>query len=388
MTKQAFGVQGQDNAAPFTQEGRRLLLNGRFLSRTPTGVDRSATHIVRAMLQLRRSEPSIRFNLDLAVPRSAPPDDEIRETLSLDEDHVIHRGRTNGYLWEQLELPFICGDATLLSLCNTGPLLRANQLVLMHDAQVFEVPESYSFAFRTLYQTLLPLLARRTRWLATVSQFSREHLRQYGVGRDRPMGVIRNGMDHLVSTDAQESVLHLNGLEPGKYLLAFASAAKHKNVASLIDVLKARKGADLPLVLVGSNNARIFGDAEMPKGDKVRFVGRVSDEELSALYRNAAVFLLPSLTEGFGLPAAEAMSWGCPVIASTGGALSEVYEGAAVLKAPNDTVGWAAAIDEMIGSEHVRQKWVKRGRDHVARFGWTESARSLLKVIEANPRDS
>lgn len=364
---------------------RALLLNGRFLGRTPTGVDRSATHLVQAMLRLRDSDPDIRFRLDIAVPRDTPADDAIRDMLGLGPDSIIHRGRLNGYAWEQLELPFVAMDATLLSLCNMGPLLRWNQLVLMHDAQVFEVPQSYSWAFRGAYRTMLPLLARATRWLATVSRSSRNQLRQHGVGAYRSMEVIPNGMDHLTGIVPDETIIARNGLQPGGYLLAIGSAAHHKNIAMLADVLKARSGPRLPLVLVGSECPQVFGQTGIPADEDVRCIGRVSDEELVALYADATVFLYPSITEGFGLPAGEAMSLGCPVIASTGGALPEVYGDAAQLQDPHDVRGWAAAIDRITASPATRQSWVERGRALVSRHAWVESSRALLRIVEAIP---
>lgn len=169
----------------------------------------------------------------------------------------------------------------------------------------------------------------------------------------------------------------------GGYLLAFGSVSAPKNVAMLLEAMKARKGKPMPLVLVGSRNACIYGDTGITASANVRFTGRVNDAELCALYGNAFLFLLPSLTEGYGLPAGEAMSFGCPIIASTGGALPDVYGDMALLLDPLDAGSWARAIDEMVADDGIRQRWVESGRIHVGRSSWAISSLTLLTTIGA-----
>lgn len=364
-----------------------LLLNGRFLSRPMTGVDRSAMHLVSAMLRILEAGQCTPFTLDIAVPAKAPSDEVIRKLLGLPDNFAIHRLRGSGYFWEQVSLARIAPEKTLLSLCNTGPVARANQLVLIHDAQVYDAPESYSFPFRSAYRAILPLLARRVRHLSTVSNSSRERLQANGIRHPRAIEVVYNGMDHLEAVAPDESVLARNALNKGQYFLAFNSAASHKNVAALIRANAIRTRREMPLVLTGTGNAQALVDANRSNRPDVIFLGRVSDSELAALYANACAFGLPSYTEGFGLTAGEAMAAGCPVIASTGGALPEVYAGACVFVDPDDIGGWAKAFDRMAEDRTHRDFWAELGRRHAKKFKWAQSARILLRLLGIETHD-
>ncbi len=357
----------------------RLLLNGRFLTRAPTGVDRTAQQLVRALRRLARDGHAGSLALDVAVPRDAPDDAEIRSRLDLDDNSRIIRSRWRGYFWEQLVLARTCPAQCLLSLCNIGPVFRRNQFVLMHDAQVFDTPESYGRAFRCVYRLILPALARRVRFLATVSRFSRDRLRHHGVGVGRKIEILPNGIDHLAAIPAEPGILSRLGLHAGGYLLAIGRPERHKNIPMLLGACAAREDRALPLVLIRSNDARAALSDSAAEG--VIFVGRVTDGELKALYENARLFLFPSLTEGFGLPALEAMACGCPVIASNGGAIPEVTGEAAAYCNPGDAPDWTRRIEELSASPHELARLEQAGLDRAAAFRWTSSASGLLGIL-------
>lgn len=365
--------------APIAQGGTRLLLNGRFLTRAPTGVDRTAQQLIRGLQQLARAGMAGPLVLDVAVPRDAPSDAEIRNRLDLGPDAKVIRSRWRGYFWEQFVLARTCPDQCLLSLCNVGPVLRRNQFVLMHDAQVFDAPESYGPAFRCVYRVILPRLARRVRFLATVSRYSRERLRHHGIGVRRKIDLLPNGIDHLAEIPSDSAILSRLGLRSGEYLLAIGRPERHKNIPMLLRACAAREDRALPLVLIRSNDAKpeLTGHA----AESVVFVGRVTDGELKALYENARLFLFPSLTEGFGLPALEAMACGCPVIASNGGAIPEVTGDAAVYCNPCDTSGWTRRIEELANSPERLARLRLAGLERAAGFRWASSASGLLGVL-------
>lgn len=360
-----------------------FLINGRFLTRPMTGVDRSAANIIRA---LGRAAAWGAATFDVAVPANAPPDTDIRERLRLPATSRILRSTRKGYLWEQLDLAFLQPRATLLSLCNMGPVIRRNQFLLLHDAQVLDVPESYSRPFRLAYRVLWPRLARRVDRLATVSAHSRSRLLHHSIGGGRPVDIVPNGADHILSEAEDRSVLDRHGLRAGEYLLAIGSAARHKNIAMLARACGGRADRAIPLVIAGGGDARVFSDAGIVAGDGIQLIGRVTDGELRALYANARLFLFPSLTEGFGLPAAEAMACGCPVIASSGGAIPEVCEDAAALCDPLDEASWRRTIEQFQGDAERRAAMTRAGRAQAARFTWDAAARRVLDLA-ATARD-
>ena len=209
----------------------RLLINCRFLTRPLTGVDRTASELVRALAAIARSGA---FDMECAVPRGAPPDEDIRASLDLPAGSRIHRSLLSGYVWEQLVLARLKPESMLLSLCNIGPVLRANQLVMIHDTQVHDSPESYSPAFRTAYRLLQPLLTRRAKAVVTVSAHSRSRMKANGLGQERPIHVVHNGADHFTSVRSDPKVLDRLALRSGDYLFALSHPAKHKNIAMLL----------------------------------------------------------------------------------------------------------------------------------------------------------
>ncbi|MBZ0102413.1 MAG: glycosyltransferase, partial [Thermoanaerobaculia bacterium] len=115
----------------------------------------------------------------------------------------------------------------------------------------------------------------------------------------------------------------------------------------------------------------------------VRRLGHLHDADLPALYRGAALLVQPSLWEGFGLPVAEAMALGVPVIAADRGALPEVAGDAALLVDPEDVAAIAAAIASLLDDPAVRADLAQRGRRRAAGLHWEGAARRTLAVYEA-----
>jgi glycosyltransferase involved in cell wall biosynthesis len=110
----------------------------------------------------------------------------------------------------------------------------------------------------------------------------------------------------------------------------------------------------------------------------VRILGYLPERELRALYQTAAGFVYPSTCEGFGLPLLEAMAGGCPIAASSAGAIPEVAGDAALLFSPDDISGMAAALLRLLEDKTLRQSLVDRGRKRVREFSWARTARETL----------
>lgn len=355
-----------------------MILNGRFLSRQLSGVDRVALELSKKIASLQAGD----IRLEIAIPRNAPPDGDVLSTLGLSAGVPVHRGRLSGYLWEQVELPLLRPNLILLSLANIGPVFRHNQAVMIHDAQVFEYPESYARAFRIAYRMLLPSLARRAKYLLTVSQYSADALANFGLDRTQRAKVIHNGVDHFQEIRADKGILTRYGLRHGNFFLSVGSNAAHKNM-NFLDKIFSNPIMDesLPLVVVGGVNDRVFESKSISRVRNIQLVGRVSDNELKALFENARAFLFPSLTEGFGLPPLEAMSCGCPVIASTGGAIPEICDDAAILCDPTDSDAWLSAIIRVQKDDKIAGALSVKGKRRSQMFSWERAAREVLTIL-------
>jgi glycosyltransferase involved in cell wall biosynthesis len=154
----------------------------------------------------------------------------------------------------------------------------------------------------------------------------------------------------------------------GDYVLSVGTLEPRKNLARVVEAAQ-RAGVEL----------RVVG-AEGWGGVKVDgWVGRVSDEELAALYRGARCVVYPSLYEGFGLPVLEAMACGTPVVTSRGGATEEVGDDAAVLVDPLDTAAIAAGIEDALGR---RDELRAKGLERAQAFSWDRVARDTWAVYE------
>lgn len=363
-----------------------LVLNGRFLGRNPTGVDRVATELVAALLELDLPKPLGRVH-GLMPPEPIQAQDERPDNLVQIMAPLASRFR--GQLWEQIALPRACGDDWLLSLCNMGPVMRRKQIVMMHDAQVFRQPESYSRLFQYWYGFAQPRLGHRAALVLTVSEHSKRELEHFGVVPKGVTKVVHDGADHILRVTPDPDTLSRHNLQPQGYFLAIGSLAPHKNLDMLVAAARVRKDRSKPLVIAGGGNASVFGDAGITPSEDVRLLGRVSDAELRALYQNATALTFPSITEGFGLPPAEAMFCDCPVIASTGGAIPEVCGTgeAAIMLDPHDVAGWTDAMDSLSADPARCQELAKAGRLRVAPFTWKRAAETLVgHLMDLSPQ--
>ncbi|MGB3242940.1 MAG: glycosyltransferase family 1 protein [Sulfitobacter sp.] len=352
-----------------------LLLNARFLMRAPTGVDRTATELVSALLELPHA-PTLRA----LRPGGAIANEPDRPPSLLAVTSVLP-SQWPGQLWEQITLNSMRPDDWMLSLCNMGPVRRKRQIVMIHDAQVFRQPQSYSRMFRAWYNVLQPRLGHRASRVLTVSEHSRSEILHFGLAPADRIDVIPNGADHILRIAPDPETLTRHRLQPGGYLLAIGSIAPHKNLPFLVNAARARQNRDMPLVIAGGGNATIFGAEGIAASEDVRILGRVSEGELRALYNNARALVFPSITEGFGLPAAEAMACGCPVIASTGGAIPEVCGDSTILLDPGDTAGWTHAMDTIASDDALCDRLSRQGRNRAASMTWRASAERLVKIL-------
>ena len=115
----------------------------------------------------------------------------------------------------------------------------------------------------------------------------------------------------------------------------------------------------------------------------VRHLGRVNDDDLAYLYRQALCLVFPSKTEGFGLPVLEAMALGCPVISSDAASLPEVCGEAALYASPDDAAAWLAAIGRLAAEPMLRENLAGAGPKRSKAFSWRQGAEKYLELMFA-----
>jgi glycosyltransferase involved in cell wall biosynthesis len=361
---------------------KQIVFNGKFLTVSPTGVHRVAEELIHAFERLladRRGQDDVPAPVVIA-PKTA------KRKSPFAMIQVIRNGFASGspreILWEQLNLPWLARNALLVNLCNLGPIFHPDSMTMIHDAQVYLTPESYSLGFQMWYKLVQPLLGRANRRILTVSEYSKEQLVRCGVAPADKITVIHNGCDHVLARSPAEDFVAASGLENGRYVLALASTLAHKNIRVLLEAFADERLADMTLVLFGSASKEDFETklgASIPSN--VRFVGRVDDSQLAALMIHAAAFACPSTTEGFGLPPLEAMILGCPAIVAPCGALPEVCGDAALMADPHDTKQWVEQIRKLADDPVLSARLRDAGRRQASKFTWESAARKLALVL-------
>jgi glycosyltransferase involved in cell wall biosynthesis len=353
-----------------------VVFNGRFLAARPTGVQRVAHQLIRALDSgLARGD----FDLDGRAEIVCPAGVDGMTSLSAIAER--RGGMFTGQPWEQFDLPRLARGRLLVNLCNLGPLGGRRQVTMIHDAQVYISPQSYSRAFAEWYRFALPRIGAASRKVLTVSEFSREMLEKHGVAPREKIEVIHNGVDHIAAVEPDAAILARLRLQNRPYVVALASAQAHKNLRVVCEAFARRDLAALRLVLVGSVTIAELERAGIPVPETVLFAGRVSDGELRALLESAIAYACPSITEGFGLPPLEAMYVGCPAVVAPRGALPEVCGEAALYAAPDDPKAWTEAILSLAEDKEARATVRAKGAVQASKFRWERAARQLHDVL-------
>lgn len=219
--------------------------------------------------------------------------------------------------------------------------------------------------------------------IVTVSEFSRVEIAKHLGASSDGIAVVSEGADHMDSIVAEPEILAANGLTNGGFILVVGNLAAHKNLAALSDLalLLAQRG--IPLVVIGGIAPEVFqGDGKARLPHPARYLGRVSDGALKALYEAATCFVVPSLYEGFGLPAIEAMACSCPVVASNIPALRETCGDAALFCNPASPRDIAMQVGCVIDDAGVRERLRNAGRLRAGALTWDRAGRALDKVVE------
>lgn len=164
------------------------------------------------------------------------------------------------------------------------------------------------------------------------------------------------------------------------YVLAVSTLEPRKNLGTLLEAfqLVSRRRPKLLLAVAGTEAPGGTPPTPALTGDGVRLLGFVPDDELAQLYRGAAVFVYPSIFEGFGMPIVEALASGVPVVASSHPSLDEACGGFASRADPHDAAAFAEAIERALGGEAPTG-----GEAHAARFTWRACGAAVLRGYES-----
>jgi glycosyltransferase involved in cell wall biosynthesis len=298
--------------------------------------------------------------------------------------------RLLNFTWQRLEWPPIETFVRHADVVHSPhPLLipsrSAAQIVTIHDLHFVERPDHTSAEIRRDYPVLARSHAKRADAVIVNSNYTAQQvIERFEISPDR-ITVCYPGKPAWKRRE-----------EPGARgpILFIGTAEPRKNLARLIEAYArlVSRAADTPdLVIAGRLGisqdelfalVRFSSDARA----RVQFTGYVSDMERQRLFAEASVLTLPSLEEGFGITALEAMTVGLPVVASNGGALPEVVADAGILVDPEDVQGLSAALERVLSDSELRRSMSDKGVARSERFSWASSAERLYDAYRGAHR--
>jgi len=336
-------------------------------------------YIYNLLRHLPGAVPGIEYTVFMSERRyRSTPDLDVRASrLPTDRPPVR-------ILWEQVLQPWTVRQAKidlLYSPAYVGPLASACPFVVtVHDLSFLHYPQSFRALNRSYLRLFAQLSVRRARRIIAVSESTKRDLvHWYSLPPDK-VDVVYNGVDSGFRPLPSEQVAAFRreaGL-PDRFILFVGTLEPRKNVVGLLEAYARLPKDRPPLMLVGGKGwlyDEIFARVEaLGLSGEVRFVGYVAAEALPLWYNAAELFVYPSLYEGFGLPALEAMACGTPVVTSTASSLPEVVGDAGWLVDPTDTDGLAAAMAQVLGSREWREQMRVEGLIQAETFSWEKTA--------------
>jgi glycosyltransferase involved in cell wall biosynthesis len=233
---------------------------------------------------------------------------------------------------------------------------------------------------RSYLRIFTQLSVRRARRIVAVSESTKRDLvRSYSLSPDK-VDVVYNGVDPSFRPlpSKQVAAFRRETELPERFILFVGTLEPRKNVVGLVEAYARLPKERPPLMLVGGKGwlyDEIFARVEaLGLSHEIRFVGYVPAEALPLWYNAADLFVYPSLYEGFGLPALEAMACGTPVVTSMASSLPEVVGDAGRLVDPSDTEGLAAVMAQVLGSGEQREQMQIEGLAQASKFSWEQTA--------------
>jgi glycosyltransferase involved in cell wall biosynthesis len=259
------------------------------------------------------------------------------------------------------------------------------QVLTLHDTSFIDTPEYFGKKFVAWYRWLIPRLVRRVAAILTVSEFSKRQIVRYFDVAPRRITVVPNGVEGFAPA-SPELIAAARGwfrLE-NDYLLYVGSLKPSKNLAGLLAAWeRSRLAADGVQLAIAGGLGPVFGKCDLerlPPG--VKLLGYVEDEWLPALYSGALAFVFPTLYEGFGMPAVEAMACRTAVVTSDCTSMPEIVGDAALLVDPRSVESISAGMRRIVEDETLRTGLQLRGSTMSRQYSWERAADLTWAAIE------
>ncbi len=348
----------------------KIAINGRFLTQEMTGVQRVAFNFSREL---------IKQNITVYSPEGI-----IQEDMSNELNPTIIKSRKPySVFWEQIALPKIAfkKNDLLLNFGNIAPLYMLHkQGVMIHDLAFLRHPEWFSKGFSTYYKTMIPIIAKKSKFLMTVSESSKKEIVELLRVPEKKVLVLPLWLDENFQKE-----ISIQNTNRESYILSVASLDPRKNYSALLRGFVGLQKKEISLYAAGGGS-KVFAQnpelEEFSQKDNVSFLGRCNDDELISLYKKAMFYCSVSFYEGFGLPLLEAMACGCPLLLSDIPAYRETAGDAALYADPNNIQDIQDKMQKMIENPDLRQELSQIGLERVKYFNKEVTVEKLINKLQ------
>lgn len=266
------------------------------------------------------------------------------------------------------------GPANSIPLAYSGP-----SVVTVHDLAIYSHPEWFRKESPFSQKILVPQSLKKSRAIIAVSQSTADEVqRLFNVLKEKIQVVYEGGVKNkptLFERRTNNEILFVGTLEP------------RKNLIRLVKAFEQLPDTQYTLILAGksgwNNEELVETIAQSSAANRIQLRGYISAEEKIRLMQKCAVFVFPSLWEGFGLPVLEAMSVGAPVLTSNISALPEIGGDAVYYCDPNSIQSIQDGLQQLLDDEQLRQKLSKKARQRAEQFSWQRCAQETYNVYKS-----
>lgn len=367
-----------------------------LMDRNYSGVSNYTLNLIQALLQLdQKNHYKLFYNsfsdITSQIPSFKAPN--VSLVRSRYPNKLLNYTLFKGLDWPKIDSVLGC-DIFLMPHINFISLKNYNKsIITIHDLSFLRNPEFFSVRKNFWHKLIgVKALANKFNKIIAISENTKNDIVELLNVDEKKISVIHSGLNYNTYPELIEEEIIKDLNLPKKYLLFIATLEPRKNIEAIIasyNELRKKKNQfkDIKLVLAGLRGWKcedIFKIIHAsPFKTDIIITGYINNNEKSVIYKNASIFLFPSLYEGFGFPPLEAMFFGIPVISSTASCLPEILGSSALLVNPLNTTELTAAIELVLDNDDQKKQLIDSGSRNILDYSWVSTAKQYLAVFDS-----